>query len=215
MLLINESSSLVRLRTKSVKEYFGSNPRKEEASPVCKFRSTNTVGTVIAARVPSIGLEVLESLEALAARQGWMCRTADLRIEARRADATQARRLHVEPGDAVSVIERTKLRDRTPVARMTGVVAERVIPYADLVAGFDVSITEFMRARPGEPLRNSRTEVTATGASRALAAQLSIARGSSVLVLDEELLGATGDVLAWDVLHVVPDAIKVEVFRRV
>jgi GntR family transcriptional regulator len=172
------------------------------------------IGTVVAAGVPAIGLEVLESLEALAARQGWVCRTADLHIEARRADAVQARRLHIEVGEPVTVIERTKLRRRTPVAHMTGVVAERVVPYTELVAGFDGSITEFLRARTDEPMHSSRTELTAANAGRTLAARLSIPRGSPLLVLDEELLGLRGEVLAWDFLHVVPGAIKVEIFRR-
>jgi hypothetical protein len=43
---------------------------------------------------------------------------------------------------------------------------------------------------------------------------LGIPRGSPLLVLDEELLGANGEILAWDVIEMVPDAIRVEIFRR-
>ena len=83
------------------------------------------IGTVlIGSESPAaVGLETLESLESLAARQGWRCDTSDLEIHPARADEEQARRLEIEAGSAVSVITRTKMRDGVPIAEMVSETA--------------------------------------------------------------------------------------------
>jgi GntR family transcriptional regulator len=172
------------------------------------------VGTIVASPAATMGLEVLESLESLAARQGWRCGTTDLRIEATAADEVQAQRVGVAPGDPVTVISRTKTRDGLPVARMTSVVADAVLAHDELVHRFVESITELFRAIAGAPLRLARTQVGAAVAGRDLARTLGVKRGTPLLVLDEEFLGAGGRVLAWTVLELLPDQIRVEIVRR-
>src|SRR5437879_1313493 len=53
------------------------------------------IGTVLVAQDPdpAVGLETLESLEALAARQGWTCDTTNLELRLSQADVDAARRL--------------------------------------------------------------------------------------------------------------------------
>jgi GntR family transcriptional regulator len=172
------------------------------------------VGTIVASPAATMGLEVLESLESLAARQGWRCGTTDLRIEATPADEVQAHRVGVTVGDPVTVISRTKTRDGLPVARMTSIVADAVLPHDELVHRFAESITELFRAIPGAPLRLARTQIGSAMAGRDLARALGVKRGTPVLVLDEEFLGAGGRVLAWTVLELLPDQIRVEIVRR-
>jgi GntR family transcriptional regulator len=173
------------------------------------------VGTIVTAPAPAaMGLEVLESLESLAARQGWRCGTTDLRLEAATADEEQARRLGIAIGDPVTVISRTKTRDGVPVARMTSVVPADVVPHDELAATFLDSITELFRALPGKPLALARTEVRPAKADRRLARALGVKTGTSVLVLDEEFLGADGRVLARTLLELLPGQIRVEIVRR-
>jgi GntR family transcriptional regulator len=172
------------------------------------------VGTIVASPPAAMGLEVLESLESLAARQGWRCGTTELRLDPAVADDEQARRLGVAVGAAVTVIGRTKTRDGVPVARMTSVVADDVVAHDELVATFVDSITELFRRRPDRPLRLARTEVRPAVADRPLARALGVKRGTPVLVLDEEFLGADGRVLAWTVLELLPGQVRVEIVRR-
>ena len=83
---------------------------------------------------PVIGLEVLEPLELLAARQGWSCGTRDIRIEASEATDEEARRLrvahrlgcfaHLADQDprwqAAGVDAQRRPRERRPLRRTAG-----------------------------------------------------------------------------------------------
>jgi GntR family transcriptional regulator len=174
------------------------------------------IGTVLvgADSPAAVGLETLESLESLAARQGWRCGTRNLQIRAARADEEQARRLRVPPGSAVSVITRTKMRDGTPIAEMESVVPEEIVAFQSLEREFETSITELMTRRHSPPVRLARAEVTALASEPGLAARLRLPPGDPVLVLDELFLGEGDVVLAWNLLYFVPRSIRLEVIRR-
>lgn len=173
------------------------------------------VGTTVAGAAPAaMGLEVLESLESLAARQGWRCGTTDLVLVPGAASDDEARRLGITAGGGVTVITRTKTRDDRPVARMTTVVPDAVIAHDALAASFVDSITELFQRMPRSPLRFARTDVRPATADRDLARALGVKRGTPVLVLDEEFLAADGRVLAWTVLELLPDHIRVQIVRR-
>lgn len=174
------------------------------------------VGTLVAAVAPaSMGLEVLESFESLAARQGWTCGTTDLRIHRARATERQAARLGITPGTRITKITRIKTRDGKPVARMTSAVPEAVVPHGLIVERFDTSITDLLRDLPRSPLRHARVEVSASTANRVLAAQLRVRVGSPLLVLDEEFLAGDGDLVAWNLLELAPGGVRVQVLRRI
>jgi GntR family transcriptional regulator len=162
----------------------------------------------------AVGLETLESLEALAARQGWRCQTKDVQIRPAKADEEQARRLEIDPGSLVSVITRTKARDEMPLAEMESVVPGSIIPYAALRLEFEDSITELMTRRHSPRVRFARAEVTAVPCDPRRARRLGVASGSPLLVMDEVFLGEGGEVLAWNVLYFVPSGIRLEVIRR-
>jgi GntR family transcriptional regulator len=173
------------------------------------------VGTLVAALAPaSMGLEVLESFEALAARQGWTCGTTDLRIRRARATERQATRLGVDPGTRLSVITRIKTRDGKPVAKMTSAVPEAVVAHDVLIERFDGSITDLLRGLPRSPLRHARVEVSAASANRILAEQLRVRVGSPLLVLEEEFVGIDSAVVAWNLLELAPGGVRVHVVRR-
>ena len=173
------------------------------------------VGTLVAAVAPaSMGLEVLESFESLAARQGWTCGTTDLRVRRARASERQAAHLGVAPGTRISLVTRIKTRDGKPVAKMTSAVPEAVASHDLLVERFDGSITDLLRDLPGTPLRHARVEVSASTANRVLADQLKVRLGTPLLVLDEELVGADGELVAWNVLELAPGGVRVQVLRR-
>jgi GntR family transcriptional regulator len=162
----------------------------------------------------AVGLETLESLEALAARQGWSCQTKDIQIRPGTADEEQAGRLEVEPGSPVSTITRTKARDGVPLAEMVSVVPASVIPFDTLRTEFKDSITELMTQRDGQQVRFARAEVTAVSCDPGRARRLSVPSGSPLLLMDEVFLGDAGEVLAWNLLYFVPSDIRLEVIRR-
>jgi DNA-binding GntR family transcriptional regulator len=162
----------------------------------------------------AVGLETLESLESLAARQGWRCRTRDVQIRPGKADEEQARRLEIERGSPVSIITRIKARDGVPLAEMESVVPAEVISFDILRAEFEDSITELMTRRHSPRVRFARAEVTAVPCDARRARRLDVASGSPLVVMDEVFLGEDGQVLAWNVLSFVPSGIRLEVIRR-
>jgi DNA-binding GntR family transcriptional regulator len=162
----------------------------------------------------AVGLETLESLESLAARQGWRCQTKDVQIRGGKADDEQARRLEIERGSPVSIITRTKGRDGVPLAEMVSVVPAEVIPLTALEIEFEESITELMTRRHSPQVRFARAEVTAVPCDNRRARRLGVPSGSPLLVMDEVFLGESGQVLAWNVLYFVPSGIRLEVIRR-
>lgn len=162
----------------------------------------------------AVGLETLESLESLAARQGWRCETKDIQISPGVADEEQARRLDVESGSSVSIITRTKAADGVPLAEMVSVVPQSVIPFGALQVEFEDSITELMTRRHSPQVRFARAEVTAVSCDQRRARRLGLSPGSPLLVMDEVFLGEGGQVLAWNLLYFVPSGIRLEVIRR-
>jgi GntR family transcriptional regulator len=176
------------------------------------------VGTVLARpepeRAAEVGLETLESLEALAARQGWRCETRDLRIRPSQATEEQARRLGVEAGSPVAVITRTKVREGRPISEMVSFVPERVMSLEALEREFETSITELMVRRHSPPLSFARAEVTAVPCDRRLARRLRMRAGDPVLLIEELFVGQDGTVLAFNLLYFVPQSIRLEVIRR-
>lgn len=205
-----ELASLFGVGRSTVREAMG---HLELARVVERRRGVGTV--LVGAESPAaVGLETLESLESLAARQGWHCETRNLVMSPGRADAEQARRLEVEVGSRVAIISRTKCRDGVPIAEMVSVVPDEIVPFAALELEFETSITELMTRRHSPPVRLARAEVTALACEPGLARRLRIRQGDPVLVIDELFLGDGDMALAWNVLYFVPTSIRLEVIRR-
>lgn len=161
---------------------------------------------------PVIGLEVLEPLELLAARQGWSCGTKSIRIEGSEATEEESRRLRVAQGSSVTLISRIKTLDNKPLALMHSVVPQSAVPFDVLRSEFTDSITKFIQS--AKPLRYAKAEVTAVACTPELAASLDLSRGDPVMVL-EELFFADDDLpLAWNTNYLVPGRIRFELLRK-
>lgn len=205
-----ELGSLLGVGRSTIREAMG---HLELARVVERRRGVGTV--FLGTHGPAaVGLETLESLESLAARQGWRCETKDIQIRLDVADEEQARRLEVETGSGVSIITRTKAADGVPLAEMVSVVPQSIIPFETLHEEFEDSITELMTRRHSLQVRFARAEVTAVPCDPRRAQRLGLSPGSPLLVMDEVFLGEGGQVLAWNLLYFVPSGIRLEVIRR-
>ena len=161
----------------------------------------------------SLGLEVLESFESLAARQGWTCGTRDIRINQTHADLEQARKLDIEPGSAVTVLTRVKTKDDKPIALMESVVpASRIAP--SLIANkFSSSITDLLAEQAD--LQFAVASVSAIVAGDELAAALRIQPSDPLIVLEESFYCGAESPAAWNRNYVLPGALSLEILRRV
>ncbi len=174
------------------------------------------VGTVVVAVPPSaaVGLETLESFESLASRQGWTCTTEGIQIERFSADRNQAHRLGIPEGSPLTIIERTKLRDGDPIAEMTSIVPDEVLPHEMLRDEFRDSITELMLRRRDVRLRYAQAMVSAVACMASMATRLDLPEGDPLIVIDELFLGDGDKPLAWNLLYLVPGKVELQVVRR-
>lgn len=173
------------------------------------------VGTTLTslAKEPTLGLEVLESLEDLAARQGWKCGTVDVSIEQRVATDEQAKRLSVSPHSTLSAVTRTKTRDGVPFAVMESFVPPRVATMATLQEDFDYSVVALLAAEM--KLRFARSEISAMSCTAPLARKLETKRGVPIVVLTELCFGDDELPLVWNVNYFLAGSIRLEMLRKV
>ena len=169
--------------------------RELEVSGVI-IRTRGRTGTMVADPNPIVaGLTALESVEALAAQQGWLCETTDVYIEARRLTDAQARLLGVPPDSEATFLERMKLKNGEPVSIMRSWIPIHIVSPEEFRQRFETSITEFFLDDDEHHLASATAWVSATGADKEEAAALAVAPGSPLVVLKEVFFDASGRAL--------------------
>jgi GntR family transcriptional regulator len=171
-------------------------------------------GTIV--RTPTVvtGLNALESLEALAVRQGWECGTIGTTIEEGPIPEAAARALSVEPRAPGVRLARVKTRDRKPMCEMVSWLSASVLSAETLRRSFQTSITELLVSSPVAHLVSARAEVSAAAATEDEAGKLGLSPGAPLLVLFETFLDEVEQPTCWSRNAFVPDAITLAVTRR-
>ena len=125
--------------------------RSFEAQGLIRRRQGLGTFVVSQAGVLESGLEILESIDTLAARIKLTTTLGNLTINQRAADAVQAQALNVEPGAALLEVERVILAEERPVAYLVDVLPETVLHPSELAQGFTGSVLDFLIKR-GQPV---------------------------------------------------------------
>jgi GntR family transcriptional regulator len=173
------------------------------------------VGTFVAAdHHLESGLERLESILALAARQGLPAVAQDFTVETVEADRALAERLHVDPGTPLTRVRRTIVVENRPVAYMDDIVPARWLSPDDLDDAFTGSVLDQLRQRNDPRVQEALAAITAVSASRPLAEQLGVRPGTALLLLEETLFDGTGTPVGFSHNYFVPDRIRFHVVRR-
>ena len=118
-------------------------------------------GTFVVGKVQALdsGLEVLESLETIAKRQGLEVSVSDLSIEAVTADDDLAASLNVAVGAKLTRVRRVIRADGRPVAYLVDTLPEEVVHAKDVPSDFHGSVLDFLLNR-GDLLASSRANVS-------------------------------------------------------
>jgi GntR family transcriptional regulator len=186
------------------------------------------VGTFVAnspSRPLDSGLEVLESIDHMAARSGLNVTLQDVEIEERPARAEETRGLAFNPtqGNAPLVlsVRRVILLDAHPSAHLVDVLPCSVLCKDELLGEatgappFHGSVLDVLIQR-GEPrLAYSYTRLAATTADAELARQLHISRKAPLLKLEARLYSQDGMVVDYSTSHFVPGHFDFHVLRRI
>ena len=173
-------------------------------------------GTFVVGKVQALdsGLEVLESLETMAKRLDLEVTVSDLYVEQMTADDGCAINLDGGVGTSLLRVRRVVRADGRPVAYLVDTLPEDVLHIDDLPADFHGSVLDYLLGR-GDPLKTSRANVSAIGATAEVAKALEIQRGDVLLHFYSQLFDVNGKIVDYSLSYFIPGYFNFHVMRRV
>jgi GntR family transcriptional regulator len=180
------------------------------------IRRRQGAGTFVVGQVPVLtsGLEILESLDMMAARLGLEVSASALHIESIYADQEYAEGLNIPLASKLTCVRRVILADERPVAFLVDTLPEDVLQPQQLPDYFNGSVLDFLLKRD-VALTVSRAEISAVGATPEIARALEIQRGDVLLQFRSQLYVADGRVVDYSVSNFIPGYFNFHVVRRV
>lgn len=160
------------------------------------------------------GLERLESILALASRQGLELAYDDLEVSEEPAGKALAEILQVPPGANVTCVRRVIMADGKPVAFMWDAILASVLSPAEVNGSFAGSVLDLLRNKADFRVAQAVADIIAINADRLLAEKLEIERGRAVLLLEELLYDEEGTPVEFSRNYFVPEFFRFHVVRR-
>jgi len=160
------------------------------------------------------GLECLESVLDLAARQGMQVSVDGLRVQEELAGPELADKLHVTPGILLTSVRRVIVVDTLPVAYMLDVAPTSIFSPADVGETFKGSVLDLLRQKQGIQIAQAVADIVALNADASLAEKLRIKLGRAVLLLEEILFDREGTAMEFSRNYFVPDFFCFHVVRH-
>ncbi len=177
------------------------------------------VGTFVASRIPFLesGLELLESLDRLAQRNGLNAEMSRLVVTERMVTPFERQGLGLTPQDdtRVLVIDRVISVAGTSVADLRDIVPLTILSKADLGPQFHGSVLDLFLQRGAPLLSFSRTDIVAESARADIARRLQVPRGTALLKLTAQLYSIDERVVDFSVSYFVPGYFKFHVIRKI
>ena len=175
------------------------------------------VGTYITEppQVIETGLEVLESIESIAARIGMDVDMGELSIKERPANKEDARWLELREQSPLVEIARVIQTEGRPVAYLIDILPMDVLPVETLRKGFKGSVLDLLIRRADPQLGHSMTEITAVPATPTIARKMRIQRGDELLCLKACLYTRDRRPIDHSYSYFLPGTFRFHVVRRV
>jgi GntR family transcriptional regulator len=174
------------------------------------------VGTFIAPgcedRLES-GLECLESILELAARQGLKVSINALDVREVRADADIAERLQLAPGTQLTSVRRVIQVGRRPVAYMVDVAPASILCLVEVDQAFRGSVLDLLRQKSTQLVTQAIAEITALSADAFLAEKLHVAPGQPIVLIEELLFDQQGVAVEFSRNYFLPEFFRFHVLR--
>lgn len=173
-------------------------------------------GTYAVGKIKALdsGLEMLESIDSIAKRQGLEVSVSDLNIEIISADEELANIFNVKEDSNLTRVRRVARTEGRPIAYLVDILPEDVLAIKDLPADFNGSVLDFLLGR-GDPLTSSRADVSAIGASADVAKPLEIQRGDVLLHFSSQLFDTNHKVMDYSLTYFIPGYFHFHIVRRV
>jgi GntR family transcriptional regulator len=161
------------------------------------------------------GLEILESIETLAARKGLQVFMGDCSVTHRNASEDEVEALKLVSPSMVTAIDRVILAEDHPVAYLVDILPETVLAPSELAIGFTGSVLNYLLRRGSPDLSLSKTEINAVTANHEIARFLGIQRGDVLLRFVAHLFTSKGKVVDYSFSYFLPGYFRFYVNRRI
>lgn len=173
-------------------------------------------GTFVVGKLPALdaGLEMLESIGTLAARQGLNVTVSDVAVESIPADAVCAEAFNIALRTPVISIRRAVLEEGRPVAYLIDNLRPGTLTLDQASAGFHSSVLDMLMAYQLKPT-TSKARITAAPATAQVARALQIQRGAVLMEFAATLYDADGKVLDQSSSYFIPGFFRFHIVRRV
>lgn len=173
-------------------------------------------GTYVVGRIKPIesGLEVLESIEKIAKRQGMQTAVSDLVVETIAMDEELKPLFKVSANSKLTQVRRIIRAEGRPVAYLVDILPENVLSVDDLPNNFNGSVLDFLLKR-GDKLVQSRADVSAIDATAEVAKQLEIQRDNVLLHFQSQLFNNAGKMVDYSLSYFIPGYFHFHVVRKV
>jgi GntR family transcriptional regulator len=174
-------------------------------------------GTFVVHTQPRIdsGLEVFDTVEALAKESGLEMRCAMLKILPRTARQEECTILGLMPEARILQITRVMEVDQQPAAFMMDVVPEDLVDTEQLDRGFDGSILKYFLAKEEGFVATSYSEIKPKLAGPRLAESLKIREGEVLLSFNSKVYNRNGEIVYIYRDFFLPEYFNFHVLRRV
>jgi len=160
------------------------------------------------------GLERLDSILAMADRQGMSTRVLSLNVEQLPADEYVAKKLDLARTAPLTRVRRTIAVDGKLAAYLVDFAPTTVLPPDALDASFDGSVLDLLIRRNSIRIREAMAEITAINASGTLAEHLEVEPGEALLLLSETLFTEDLIPVEFSRNYFLPDFFDFHVLRR-
>lgn len=174
------------------------------------------VGTFVVrpSQVLETGLEVLESLDTIAARKDMQVSTQQVNFERRKATDEECSILALNPGCEVISISRVIISEERPVAYLVDILPANVLSPQDLDDDFTGSVLDLLVERGRPQLVNSHCEIAAVAADSTISRALQIQRGGPILKFSSRLFAIDGAVIDSSFSYFLPGYFRFHVVRE-
>lgn len=175
------------------------------------------VGTFVAptySRRVKSGLERLESILALADRQGMSTEMLRLSVKRVSADELVAEKLALELGAPLTCVRRTIAVDGRLAVFLVDFASPTVLPRDALDESFNGSVLDLLVRRSNVCVREALAEITAVNADALLAGKLEVASGQALLLLSETLFNEELTPIEFSRNYFLPGLFDFRILRR-
>jgi GntR family transcriptional regulator len=174
------------------------------------------VGTFVVrpSQVLETGLEVLESLDTIAARKDMQVSMQQVDLERRKATDEECSTLALDPGCEVISISRVIISEERPVAYLVDILPANVLSSQDIDDEFTGSVLDLLIERGRPQLANSHCEIAAVAADSIISRALQIQRGGPILKFSSRLFAIDGAVIDCSFSYFLPGYFRFHVVRE-